>query len=143
VYLWDTNILRHFAEGHPVLQEHLRCISWAEIALPSVTVAEVLRGRCEFALKATPDQAPLAHRLLMETRQLLQQFNVIVFDRACADELIQLQRATRTRKRYADAMIAATARAGRHIVVTRNQTHFADLLSPNQLVNWIDAPPQG
>jgi hypothetical protein len=95
----------------------------------------------EFALKATPAQAPLAHRLLMETRQLVQQFNVVVFDQACADELLQLQRSSKTRKRYADAMIAAMARAGQHIVVTRNQAHFDDLLAPGQLVNWIDAPP--
>ncbi len=141
MYLWDTNILRHFAEGHSVLQEHLLRVPWAEIALPSVVVAEVLRGRCEFALKATPAQAPLAHHLLMETRQLVQQFNVVVFDQACADELVQLQRTSKTRKRYADAMIAAMARAGHHIVVTRNQVHFADLIPPGQLVNWIDAPP--
>jgi len=143
VYLWDTNILRHFAEGHPILQKHLQRVPWAEVALPSITVAEVLHGRCDFALKATPAQAPLAHRLLMETQQLLQQFNVIVFDQACADELIQLKRTIKTRKRYADAMIAAMARAGHHVVVTRNQAHFADLLPPDRLENWIDVPPWG
>ena len=142
MYLWDMNILCHFAEGHPVLQKHLRRIPWVEIALPSIAVAEVLRGRCEFALKATPDQAPLAHRLLMETCRLLESFNVIVFDHTCADELMRLQRASKTRKRYADAMIADMARAGHHIVVTRNQAHFADLLSSGQLVNWIDVPPK-
>ncbi len=142
MYLWDTNILRHFAEGHPTLQKHLQRIPWDEIALPSITVAEVLRGRCEFALKATPTQSPLAHRLLMETRQLLQRFNVIVFDQACANELLQLQQTSQTRKRYADAMIAAMARAAHHIVVTRNQAHFANLLPPGQLENWIDVPPR-
>ena len=86
---------------------------WTEIALPSVVVAEVLRGRCEFVLKATPAQAPSA----------------------------QLQGKIKTRKRYADVMIAAMALAGNHIVVTRNQTHFADLLPLRQLANWIDNPP--
>ncbi len=46
-----------------------------------------------------------------------------------------------SRKRYADLMIAAIAIAGYHVVVTRNQKHFADLLPKHQLQNWIDGPP--
>lgn len=65
MYLWDTNILRHFGEGHPILKLYLQRVPWSEIALPSVVVAEVLRGWCEFALKATPSRAPFAHRLLL------------------------------------------------------------------------------
>jgi predicted nucleic acid-binding protein len=78
MYLWDSNVLRHFAEGHPILHAYLARIEWNEIALPSVVVAEVLRGRCEFALKATSEQAPLAHQQLIATQQLLQQFHVLV-----------------------------------------------------------------
>ena len=54
MYLWDANILRHFGQGHATLRLYLLRVPWTEIALPSVVVAEVLRGRCEFALKATP-----------------------------------------------------------------------------------------
>jgi hypothetical protein len=36
MYLWDSNILRHFGEGHPTLRLYLEQISWSEIALPSV-----------------------------------------------------------------------------------------------------------
>jgi len=54
MYLWDANIVRYFGQGHPTLRLHLWRVSWAEIALPSVVVAEVLRGRCDFALKASP-----------------------------------------------------------------------------------------
>ncbi len=129
-------------EGHPVLRAHLERTAWDEIALPSIVIAEVLRGRCDFALKAAPAQAPLAHRLLIETQQLLHQFNVVVFDEACAEALLQLQRTVRARKRYADVTIAAMARAGGHVVVTRNQAHFADLLPHNQLANWIDVAPR-
>jgi len=45
-----------------------------------------------------------------------------------------------SRKRYADVMIAAQASAGGHTLVTRNTRHFADLLPPHRLVNWIDEP---
>lgn len=141
MYLWDSNILRHFGEGHPTLRLYLQRIPWSEIALPSVVVAEVLRGRCDFALKATPSKAPLAHRLLLETQQLLYQFNVVVFDERCAEAMEKLQRKHKTHKRYADMMIAAMAQVGKHIVVTRNQRHFTKLLPKSQLANWIDEEP--
>jgi hypothetical protein len=54
MYLWGANILRAFGQGHATLRLHLLCLPWSEIALPLVVVAEVLRGQCDFALKATP-----------------------------------------------------------------------------------------
>ena len=112
MYLWDSNILRHYWEGHPMLRQYFPRIPWSEIALPSVGIAEVLQGRADFALKATPAQAPLAHQQLMETWRLLQAFNVIIFDTADAATLMRLQKQIRTRKRYTDVMIAARALAG-------------------------------
>jgi predicted nucleic acid-binding protein len=141
MYLWDANILRHFGEGHPHLRLFLERIPWAEIALPSVVVAEVLRGRCEFALKADPQQAPFAHTMLMQTQRLLSKFNVIVFDQKSAEALERLQKKHKAHKWYADMMIAAIAQAGNHIVVTRNLQHFEILLPKQQLVNWIDDIP--
>jgi predicted nucleic acid-binding protein len=141
MYLWDANIVRYFGQGHPTLRLHLLRVPWAEIALPSVVVAEVLRGRCDFALKASPAEAPLAHRRLLETQQMLSRFHVVVFDESCAEVMERLRRKHKRRKRYADLMIAAMAEAGRDIVVTRNQTDFVDLLPKAQLANWIDDPP--
>jgi predicted nucleic acid-binding protein len=141
VYLWDANIVRHFAQGHATLRLHLLRVSWSDIALPSVVVAEILRGRCDAVLKASPEDAPLAHRRLLETLQMLARFHVIAFDQSCAEVIARLRRQHRRRKRYADLMIAAMAIAGRHILVTRNQADFGDLLPPAQLVNWIDDPP--
>jgi len=54
MYLWDANIVRYFGQGHLTLRLHLLRVPWAEIALPLVVEAEVLRGRCDFALKASP-----------------------------------------------------------------------------------------
>jgi predicted nucleic acid-binding protein len=106
-----------------------------------VVVAEALRGRCDFALKASPEQAPLAHQRLLEMQQLLSQFNVIVFDEKCAEALVKLRQKHKAHKRYADMMIAATAKAGNHIVVTRNVKHFEPLLPKSQIANWIDDKP--
>ncbi len=141
MYLWDTNIIRHFGEGDPTLYLYLQRIPWSEIALPSVAVAEVLRGWCDYALKVPPPQAPLAHRLLVESQQLLNRFNVIIFDESCVDIMEELRRKHKTHKRYADMMIAAIAKAGNHIVVTRNKKHFMKFLPKNQLANWIDEEP--
>jgi predicted nucleic acid-binding protein len=142
MYLWDANILRHFAEGNPILKAHLERIDWPQIALPSIVVAEVLRGRCEFALKATPTQAPQAHQRLLDTMAMLQAFDIAPFDEECARIVLDIQKRGSTRKRYADVMIAAIAIARGKILVTRNQRHFIDLLPSNQIVNWIDDKPR-
>jgi predicted nucleic acid-binding protein len=141
MYLWDTNILRYFVEGQPILRLHLERITWNEIALPSVVVAEVLRGRSEYALKALPEQVPLAHTLLQETRHMLNRFNIILSDESSVSVMQTLQNTHTTHKRYADLMIAAIVIAGNHVLVTRNQKHFRSLLPKAQLMNWIDEKP--
>ena len=65
-----------------------------------------------FALKATLSEAPLAHQCLLDTQQMLAQFQVVVFDVACTTEMERLRQQHRQRKRYADLMIAAMAVAG-------------------------------
>ena len=53
----------------------------------------------------------------------------------------QMLKQHQSRKRYADLMIAAIAKAGQHLIVTRNTKDFADLLPKQQLQNWIDDLP--
>lgn len=141
MYLWDTNILRAFAQGNVILTQHLARITLSEMALPSVVVAEALQGRCDAALKAAPPDAELAHERLRETQQLLRRFPIVWFDSSSATMLERLRQQQRRSKRYADLMIAATVLAGRHTLVTRNQRDFADLIPKGQLINWIDIPP--
>ncbi|NOT60333.1 MAG: PIN domain-containing protein, partial [Acidobacteria bacterium] len=88
-----------------------------------------------------PAQAPLANEMLLLTLQALRPFQIVVFDTVSAAAMTQLLARHQSRKRYADLMIAAMALAGRHIVVTRNQKDFADLLPRAQLQNWIDDQP--
>jgi predicted nucleic acid-binding protein len=66
---------------------------------------------------------------------------VVIFDESCVDAMEEMQRKHKTHKRYADMMIAAMAKVGNHIVVTRNQKHFTRLLPKIQLANWIDKEP--
>jgi predicted nucleic acid-binding protein len=116
MYFWDANILRAFGQGHATLRSYLLRVPWSEIALPSVVVAEVLPERCDFALKATPAEAPLAHQRLLDTQQMLFQFQVVVFDAACATVMEDLRQRHRRRQRYADLMIAAIVAVGQRSV---------------------------
>ncbi len=138
MYLWDANIFRHFGEEHPRLVHHIHRVGWQNVGLPSPVVAEVLRGRADYALKATPAQAILAHQLLLKTYSTLQNFRVVFFDEQCAEVMERLQRQKSTRKRYVDCMIAAIVLSGQHVLVTRNEKHFADLLPARQIENWLD-----
>ncbi|HID99704.1 MAG TPA: PIN domain-containing protein [Thiotrichaceae bacterium] len=143
MFLWDTNILRYFQSGHPILQQYLQRVSIDEIVLPAIVAAEALRGRSEFVLKATPDQLPQATEQLIETIELISNFQVISFDESASNVLTQLlKKVKKQKKRHADLLIAAMTLAGKHILVTRNQRDFADLLPKSQLVNWIDEPPK-
>jgi len=142
MWLWDSNIVRAFWEKkHPTLHLHLDRVSRGEIALPSIVVAEILGGRCDFARKASPEEAPLAHRQLFETQKFLAKFEVVIFDERCAEVFKQLKQQHKTHKRHADMMIAAMAKAGNHIVVTRNLKDFKLFLPSQQLENWIDDWP--
>jgi len=105
-------------------------------------VAELWRGRAEFALKATPQQVVWAHEQLWKTYDLIAKFKILLLDEAARDEFDKLLKKFKSKKRYADVMIAAMALAGQHVVVTRHTKHFADLLPPAQLANWIDEPPR-
>ncbi len=68
---------------------------------------------------------------------------MISFDESASKVLTQLLKTVKKqKKRHADLLIAAMTLAGKHILVTRNQRDFADLLPKSQLVNWIDEPPK-
>jgi predicted nucleic acid-binding protein len=141
VYLWNSNILRAYVQGHPTVIQHTRRATGNQIALPSVVAAEALRGRCELLLKATPEQVAVAEKLLQETIQTLQGFQQASFDDASLVVMQQLLKQHKSKGRYADLMIAAIAKAGQHILITRNLKDFADLLPKPQLQNWIDDAP--
>jgi predicted nucleic acid-binding protein len=101
-------------------------------------VLEQLRGRADALLKAEPAQLARAQAAWQQTQILLRRFHLLYFDEQSLAIAGQLKAQTRTRKRYADVLIAAQAMAGHHILVTRNTANFRDLLPAQQLQNWID-----
>jgi predicted nucleic acid-binding protein len=137
-FLWDSNILRHYLDDHPRLLQNLQKVPRQEVALPVVVVAEQLRGRSEAVLKAESAQLARAQELFKQTQTLLNKFPILYFDQQSLTLATRLKEQLKTRKRYADVLIAAQVLAGRHTLVTRNIDDFRDLLPPAQLQNWID-----
>jgi len=137
-FLWDSNILRHYLDDHPRLLQNLKKVPRPNVALPVIVVAEQLRGRSEAVLKAEPTQIARAQELFQQTQTLVNKFQILYFDQQSLTIATRLKEQLKTRKRYADVLIAAQVLAGHHILVTRNIDDFRDLLPPTQLQNWID-----
>jgi predicted nucleic acid-binding protein len=76
--------------------------------------------------------------LFKQTQNLLARFQILYFDEQSLAAVARLKAQVKTRKRYADVLIAAQTITGRHVLVTRNTEDFADLLAPGQLQNWVD-----
>jgi predicted nucleic acid-binding protein len=137
-FLWDSNILRHYLENHPLLLSNLKKVPRHLAMFPVVVVAEQLRGRAHALLTAEPSRLAHAQEIFRQTQALLSRFRVLDFDEQSLAVARRLTEQTSTRKRYADVLIAAQALAGHHILVTRNTAHFRDLLPGAQLQNWVD-----
>lgn len=137
-YLFDSNILRSFAFNHPTLLRNMLRVDQSQIALPFIVKAEQLRGRYDAITKAEPQRLLQEQERLVEAESLLAGFEIAYLTKDAIDALTVLLLRRQTRKRYADAIIAAIAIASDDIVVTRNIEDFKDLLPAAQLQNWID-----
>ena len=137
-FLWDSNILRHYLDDHPLLLENLKKVPRRNVLLPVIVAAEQFRGRMDALLKAQPAQLPRAQQFFRQTQEVLNRFELLYFDEQSLAVAAQLTARCKTRKRYADVLLAAQTIAGHHILVTRNTADFRDLLPALQLQNWVD-----
>jgi predicted nucleic acid-binding protein len=137
-YLLDTNVLRHYTEGHQTLLDNLASVPLEQVAIPSIVFAEQMRGRYDALLKAEPHNLLREQERLIGTQLVLSAFSILYLDQPSVDKLIELRQKRSTRKRYADVIIAAMALAGGHIIITRNVADFSDLLPTVRIQNWVD-----
>ncbi|MEP7336926.1 MAG: type II toxin-antitoxin system VapC family toxin [Acidobacteriota bacterium] len=137
-YLLDSNILRHYHDRHPTVLNNFAKVDRDETAIPFIVVAEQMRGRYDGILKARPEDILTAQNRLIETEQMLSQFKVAYLDEVRVERMHQLLSRVKTKKRYADVIIAAIALANNCVVVTRNTDDFKDLVPVQRLQNWVD-----
>jgi predicted nucleic acid-binding protein len=137
-YLLDTNVLRHYTDGHQTLLDNLASVPLEQVAVPSIVFAEHMRGRYDALLKAEPQNLLREQERLIGTQAVLSAFSILYLDQPSVDKLIELRQKRSARKRYADVIIAAMALSGGHVIITRNVADFGDLLPAVRIQNWID-----
>ena len=137
-YLLDSNVLRYYSAGHETLLKNLARVPKSDVVLPLIVVIEQIRGRYDAVLKAEPHNLLKEQERLLAAETLLSEFQVFYLTEETIKELQALMQKIKTKKRYADVVIAAMARATGLIVVTRNVEDFKDLLPAMKIQNWID-----
>jgi predicted nucleic acid-binding protein len=137
-YLLDSNVLRHYSGKHPTLLKNIAGFSLEETAIPFIVIAEQMRGRYDGVLKAKPEEILTAQNRLVETEQMISRFQIAYLDDDAVKKMRELLSRVKTKKRYADVIIAAIALANNCVVVTRNTDDFKHLVPAQQLQNWVD-----
>lgn len=124
-YLLDTNICIYLTHKHPPsVREHLRRIRSSEIAISSITLAELEHG----ARKKNKEQ---------EIENLLRVLQVLPFDTAAAKAFAQIAMLSNRQQNAMDKLIAAHALSLGAVLVTNNESDFAAF--PIEVENWVKA----
>lgn len=137
-YFLDSNILRYYQTGHLTVLSNFAKIPRSQLALPLIVVIEQIRGRHDAILKAEPHHLLKEQERLRHAEKILSEFDIVEMTEQAINELVGLRQRVKTRKKYADVIIAAMALAEGRIVVTRNVADFADLLPASRIQNWVD-----
>jgi predicted nucleic acid-binding protein len=121
MYLLDTNVVSEFrkTKPHGAVVAWLRSVSSEQVFLPVVVIGEMQAG-AEHTRRQDPAKAAEIEAFI---DRVLSSFSVLPIDAAVFREWARLIHG-KSRDVTEDALIAATARINRLIVVTRNVKHF-------------------
>jgi predicted nucleic acid-binding protein len=121
MYLLDTNVVSEFRKTRPHggVVAWLRSVSSEQVFLPAVVIGEMQAG-AERTRKQDPVKAAEIEAFI---DRILASFSVLPLDAFVFREWARLIH-DKSRDVTEDALIAATARINRLIVVTRNMKHF-------------------
>jgi len=139
MHLLDTDTLTHLHSGNQTVAAHLRAVNDLEVGITIITKVELLRGRIDYLLKATPGADLLkAQDRLLRTEELLCQLLIVPVNPPALVQLERLSSMQGIRKiGRADLLIASIAIANNAVLVTRNLRHFRQIPGI-KVVNWVD-----
>lgn len=116
-YALDTNIISYLWRPDATVQAHLEAVNPSLVAVPAIVLAELHYGRFN-----NPERAPKLEILITDMRSA---YPILPFDAAAAEWFGRLKvrlRGTPIDER--DLLIASTALAHGHALVTHNTRHF-------------------
>ena len=123
-YLFDTDHLTLFDQGHALVGQRLAQEPAGTVGLSPVTVEEYLRGRLAALARArTGAERIRRYALLVGSVQMLQNWPIVPFAQGAEDQF-RLLLGQKLRVGTQDLKIAAVALANSLVVVTRNQRDF-------------------
>ena len=123
-YLFDTDHLTLFDQGHAQVTQRLAQEPAGTVGLSPVSVEEYLRGRLAAVARARTGPERIRHYgLMIRSVRMLQSWPSVPFDQAAEDQF-QLLLGQKLRVGTQDLKIAAVALANSLVVVTRNQRDF-------------------
>ncbi|HLQ43804.1 MAG TPA: type II toxin-antitoxin system VapC family toxin [Planctomycetaceae bacterium] len=135
LYLFDTDLLTLFREGHPVVCARAAVHSADELATSIVTVEEQLTGWYTLLRQAKNDQRlTAAYERLTGTVRFFSRMQILSFTMAAAARLVAFRKA-RLKIGTLDLRIACVALEAQAILVTRNRVDF-DLVPGLVIEDW-------
>ncbi len=131
-YVLDTNICIYLIEkDYPILRANLAAHRPSEIRLPALVLAELMVGAQESAFR---------DKVIRATNAFVAQFEFIDFTPECAAGYAAIRNDLRSRSLKMnpnDLMIAATAFAYGHTLVTNNVKDFSRV-EGLRIENWTE-----
>lgn len=113
----DTNIISYLWRQDAMVEARLRAVDPSRVSVPAIVLAELQFGRFN-----NPERAPKLEILIADLRSA---YPVLPFDAAAGEWFGRLKARLRgTPMEERDLLIASTALAHGHALVTHNTRHF-------------------